>query len=306
MNEDNFPRKYSKRLIFSVIWSIFAVLVAVYLAIEFSDFGALLVILTLAPLAIFILQKLDIFSQRTLRDSSYVKEKAFRASVNAEKSYKEIKALRTRAKLVSTRSARMLERVNKLNKKEELGFAEITAENSSNATRIETQEFTAHQSTENSLQGEWESFLNEFSRISHFNSIQHPNLSSVQQTEISQVLEEFDISTVFTFGQDQINEFDRHLNQQEIPNPRALSLAAPSDNSPFIVVTDFENLVRLRNELTGDLLTFNAAFIVPTPLTSTQLESTGFSRIPTQSALRSIELVCPQELIGEVETTTAD
>ena len=306
MNEDNFPGKYSKRLIFSIIWSILTILVSIYLAIEYSEFGALLVILTLAPLAILMLHKLDIFSQRTLRDNSYVKEKAFRASVNTEKSYKEVKALRKRAKLVSARNARILERVDKLNKKVELGFIEIAADNSSSAAQIEAQESTAHQSTENRLQGEWESFLSEFSRISHFNSIQHPTLSSVQQTEISQVLEAFDISTVFTFGQDQLNAFDRHLNQLEITNPRALSLAAPSDNSPFIVLSDFENLIRLRNEVIEELLTLNAAFIVTTPLSSTQLESIGFSRIPTQSVLRSIELVCPQELIGEVESTTAD
>lgn len=310
MSENHSSVKHSKRLVFSIIWIALAVLIAIYFAASRDMLGPLISIGALAPLLLLLLHKLDVVSQRTLRDNSYMKDKVFKAAVNAEKGYKEVKAVRSRTKIISARNARVLERVNKLNKALEGLPAELES------LRQMSQESNHHQQAitslpnndevPNDLRTEWEDFLSDYSRISHFNSVDHSTLTSVQQTEISRILDIYDVSNVLLIGVDLLTTYDRPLKQCRITYPLDLSFSAPSKNEPFVVVSDLDRLKRLCDELKEDLLTYNAAFIVPSPLRLDEIESFGFTRIPSPIALHSVELIAPQELVGNPEASTAD
>lgn len=310
MSENHSSVMYSKRFVFSIIWIALAIFVAIFFAVSRDMFGPLITIGALAPILLLLLHKVDVASQRTLRDNSYLKEKVFKAAVNAEKGYKEVKAVRSRTRIVSARNTRILERMNKLNK----ALEEIPAEfeslqhksQESNQHEHAIAPLPIHDEVPNDLRTEWKDFLSEYSRISHFNSTSHSTLTSVQQTEISRILDIYDVSNVLLVGVDLLTTYDRYLIQRRITYPLALSFSAPDENEPFVVISDFDGIKRLCDELKEAMLTFNAAFIVPSPLTLDEIESLGFARIPSPIAFHSVELIAPQELVGNPEVSTAD
>lgn len=299
MNDTTLREKPSKRLRFAIIWSIVAITVAIYLAVRNGEFTALLIILAFAPLSILSVRKMDVVSQRTLRDNAVIKDKSSKAADSASKSLQEIKAVRSRTKIVSARNTRILENINKLNKSVNHAIAQKEGEQ---LQLVEApQEVEVHSSQAkviaSDLQKEWNRFLEDYARISHFSSAPHSHLSASQLKDVSNLLDIFGVSDIILLAMEPIPEYNRVLQQSHLDRASELTAHIPSDNKPFLIITELNSLATLRREAAGQLETLNAAYVVPQPLDSDTLQELGFTRIPTEFKVQSVEFICPVGLI---------
>lgn len=304
MNDVNTSSRYSKRFYFSVFWAGIAILVTIFYAVYQNNYAPLLVVSSLSPLLLLIIQKLDLFSQRSLRDNSYLKEKAFKLLNSSEKSYKEIKAVRFRTRVISARNNRVLGTINKLSQTVEDSLPDRDSTISQEEVRTnDLDSFGSQEIDINStqaLRNEWQEFLDQYSRLSHFNSTSNSTLTAVQQAEISRILEGFGISNVVLLDMEPLTPFDRPLKQSECINWDDFLHCVAEALEPFVVIMSFQTLQSLSNSDREELNYLDAAYIVPQPLTTEELSAHGFSRIPANAEFSTVELICPTEFIHRV------
>ena len=302
MNELNTSSKFSKRFIFGAAWIILCFLVAIYFAVVFRVVGPLLVISAFAPILILILQKLDVSIRRVLRDNAYLKEKASKASTEAEKSYTEIKIVRSRVRHMSARNTRTLELVKDL--KQEVGAAvdkleeRFGADFSQNSLQSRSIATPTNEITDLSVHDELESVVKRLSVLAHFGYTKHPSLSPLHEFEISRILDHYEISNVVLYRIDEISTFDRILKQSVIHFPFEVDAQIPEESQPFVIITGLEGLRSLKVELGDQIATLNASFIIPSPLSDDCLDQLQFAQIPTDLDLQAVEFICPRELLG--------
>ena len=114
MNDTISQAKPSKRLLFTIGWSVISIAVAVYLAISKDSFIALLVVLTFTPLSVLSVYKMDMLSRQIQRDNAVMEVESAKAVDTATKSLTEIKAVRSKNKVISARSSRILGNIKRL------------------------------------------------------------------------------------------------------------------------------------------------------------------------------------------------
>lgn len=309
MNDHNSSKTYSLRFYFSIAWVSIAILVAIYFAVSHNNYAPLFIIVSLAPLLLLIMQKFELLSQRTLRDSSELKEKAFKLFNSWENSHTEIKALRARTRVISARNNLVLETVKKLNQTVEDSLPEIHSSpiQEDNKGNLDPHALeSANTDLSLKMRNESEDFLDHFSRLLHFASIPHPNLTTVQQTEISKILESFRVSTVLLVDMDPLWVFNRPLSQSVITDTDDFQNCIPETSKPFVVIMRFETLKSLSDPVKERLRYLDAAYIVPEPLTTEEISAYGFSRLPTDAEFNTVELICPAGFINSIEMESHD
>ncbi|MGO2776024.1 hypothetical protein CZ765_12580 [Corynebacterium casei] len=305
MNDTISRAKPSKRLLFTIGWSVISIAVAVYLAISKDSFIALLVVLTFTPLSVLSVYKMDMLSRQIQRDNAVIKDKSAKAVDTATKSLTEIKAVRSKNKVISARSSRILGNIKRLTESVDGALAQGAADRTqfdSLSSDLQLKS-TETKTVTDDLRTEWNEFLSDFARLSHFSSVGHSSLSASQLSESSKLLEEFNVSDVVLIGMEPIPEFDRVLKQGLLEQLADLNAIKPAENKPFVILANLDSLEALCRENMAELETLNAAYIVPQPIANEALDQLGFARIPVEFNTKSVEFICPIAVIGTNKTT---
>lgn len=305
MNEQSSSRLLSKASALFASWLVIAIAASLFLLITQDQILPLFIVLIISPFLLLIFFRLELLSQRLLRDCNYIKEKITKSTLNSDRNSAETKAQGKQLHSVSKRSAQILEHLNELRQIAPFNGNVQSLANSDSLSQRQIDLVLNSLEGVNEHQDEmlhrWDNFLSEYARISHFNSISHSSLSSIQQSEISEILEEYEVNDVFLFEIDCLSTYKQRLNQTRFSSPDDLLLLLPSHNIPFVIVTEDKKLSLFSPELIKSLLSFNAAFIVTSRLKSKQLDELELSRIPTNLDLNVVELICPKGLINTDE-----
>lgn len=293
-------------MVLAIGWALFSTGLALYHAIASGHIEPLITIAALAPLFLLTLHKLEVFTGRALRDNKYLKSKAFKTLNNTEKSFIAIKSIRTKNKTISARSREMLENLNLLRSgiDESLEQAKQLPRHTRafvEQTSPKAAEETVAPSKNVSNPGIRLIEADHLSKLFHFGAFEHTELTPLQHTEISNILDKYNISNVVLVDIEELPLFNRVLSQTRVSSLQEVSTLSISLNEPILIVTKIDSLTRLTNYERTQLLHLNAAFVIPSPLSSNQLANIRFTRIPLSLAISSLEFICPEEFIGIVE-----